>query len=170
MKKLSSFDCSLKNYFLYQDNINLLSVGDYLDLEILEKGNGFKDVFALLDGKIIGELFREESDSLIRFVRFPEKFTIHVVVKKLLTKEDDVKSVIIDVEVMAEDNFDEVDFIKNYSDEGFFTKKTIVPADNKKYFNNDPVPISSKKGNSLFFWIMLFVVILFLLIFLFSSF
>ena len=170
MKKLFFFNGSLRNYYLFQDNINLLSVGDYLDLKILEKGNGFKDVFALVDGKIVGEFFREESDSLIPFVRYPEIFSIHVIVKKLYQKEDDMQSVIIDLEVMADENFDEENFFNNYSDEGFFTKKTIIPNDEKQYFKNDPVIPTIKKSNGCFKWVMIFFAIMFLLIIIFSSF
>lgn len=150
MKTLLRTDFSLRGYRQYQKSIQKLGVGDSLNLKIVEKENGFKDVFAFSGDEIIGELFKEESDEFIPFLRYPEIFKIQATVKKVLLKEEDQNAIIVDAYVYADDNFDYGKFQNSYSDEGFFTNKTQSasvedPETKKKSFKEESLDASLHK-------------------------
>ncbi|MFJ1430973.1 hypothetical protein ACILE2_09245 [Capnocytophaga canimorsus] len=118
MKNIYNTNCALFGYKTRQKEIAKIGVSDELILKVKEKGNGYKDVFAYNEADEVGEFFRDESTDLLPFVSNPEKFKVKAIVKKLLSKEENMVSVIVDVSVFSEDNVDPDTYI-----EEFYNKK-----------------------------------------------
>lgn len=114
MKNLYSVNSQLRMSSDYQSQIATLSVGDFLTLKIVKKTNGYNDVFAYHDGLPIGEFFAEESRQLFPYVNEINQFNIDVYVKKIHDKDNGQKSVIVDVVVKSDDNFDNDKFLATY--------------------------------------------------------
>lgn len=117
MKTVESYNMNLKNFFNYQKAIQKSNIGDKIQLEILTKPNGYKDVFVKNNGEIIGEVFSEDSDDLKAFIKNPFHFSIDAEIKKFLEKDNNQKSVIVDIDINCLDDFDYDDFMENYEDD-----------------------------------------------------
>lgn len=114
MKKIHSISCGIAKYKFHQREISKLGIGSEVSLRIKKKENGYKDIFVYNEDKEIGELFYEESTQLLPFVSDDKKFRVETIVKKLLPKEEDMISVIVDVKIYCDEEIDADDYIDNF--------------------------------------------------------
>ncbi|MDR2205746.1 MAG: hypothetical protein LBE36_06300 [Flavobacteriaceae bacterium] len=119
MKTIESYNLNLKNFFNYQEAIQKSNLGDNVQLEILQKPNGYKDVFVKNNGEIIGEVFSEDSDDLKIHINHPQHFSIDAKIVKFLEKDNNQKSVIVDIDINTSDDFDYDDFMENYEEDEY---------------------------------------------------
>ena len=140
MKNIYSNTHSLKDYKKYQQNIGFVSIGEKVNLKILQKENGYQDVFgATEDDKLIGELFPSDSRELFNFVKFPEHFQVDSSIKKILSKEDDMHAVVLRIDISCLDDFDYEFFLENQNKSNFekapVTEEVLLEAPVKKKKN-----------------------------------
>lgn len=114
MKKIHSISCGIAKYKFHQREISKLGIGSEVSLRIKKKENGYKDIFVYNEDKEIGELFYEESTQLLPFVSDDKKFRVETIVKKLLPKEEDMVSVIVDVKIYCDEEVNVEEYIDNF--------------------------------------------------------
>lgn len=114
MNKILTINTSLFGYKFYQKEISNIGLGDKVSLKIFEKENGYKNIFAYNENEKIGELFNDESNQLLPFVSNSDKFKVEAIVKKLLQKEQDMTSAILEIYVYSDENIDAYEYIENF--------------------------------------------------------
>ena len=116
MKQIYYVNAALFGYKYYQREISKTGIGSELNLKAKKKANGYTDVFAYNGSEEIGSFFREESSELLPFVSNSTIFSIQAKVTKLLQKESDMASVIVDVSVYSDQNIDSDKYIEEFYD------------------------------------------------------
>lgn len=119
-------DVTLKGYDKYQTFIEKLYPGQPLYLEHSVNSNGYHEVFVKSNLGIIGELFSEDVEELLPYLKEPDKFYIKTSLKKHYIKEKIKLAVVVIIEIFKK-NKDFVapdpvflgDYITNY-DKYFF--------------------------------------------------
>lgn len=114
MNKILTINTSLFGYKFYQKEINNIGLGDKIFLKIVEKENGYKNIFAYNENEKIGELFNDESNQLLPFVSNSDKFKVEAIVKKFLQKEQGMISAVLEIYVYSDKDIDAYDYIDNF--------------------------------------------------------
>lgn len=105
MKKVSFFDFTIKNSKEHQIAINNLYPGQSLDLRIEVKSNGYEDLFIYSNFGCVGELFSEDGNDVIPYVKDSGKYYIETKVKKFYKKNSNLSFVVIITVFEKEENF-----------------------------------------------------------------
>lgn len=121
MNRETILDVTLKGYDKYQTLIGKLYPGQPLYLEHSVNSNGYDEVFVKSNLGIIGELFSEDGEELLPYLKEPDKFYIKTSLKKHYIKERIKLAVVVIIEVFKK-NKDFVapvpvflgDYITNY--------------------------------------------------------
>lgn len=103
MERVASFDVSLKDYDKHQIIIEKLYPGQYLDLEIITKPNGFEEVQVKSNLGVIGELFSEDGFKLVEYLKDTKQYYIETSFKKHYIKEGIKLVVVVIIEVFKKD-------------------------------------------------------------------
>ena len=114
-------DVTLKGYDKYQTFIEKLYPGQPLYLEHSVNSNGYDEILVKSNLGIIGELFSEDGEVLLPYLKEPDKFYIRTSLKKHYIKESIKLAVVVIIEVFKK-NKDFVapdpvflgDYITNY--------------------------------------------------------
>lgn len=114
-------DVTLKGYDKYQTFIEKLYPGQPLYLEHSVNSNGYDQILVKSNLGIIGELFSEDGEVLLPYLKDPDKFYIRTSLKKHYIKESIKLAVVVIIEVFKK-NKDFVapvpvflgDYITNY--------------------------------------------------------
>ena len=114
-------DVTLKGYDKYQTFIEKLYPGQPLYLELSVNSNGYDEILVKSNLGIIGELFSEDGEVLLPYLKDPDKFYIKTSLKKHYIKESIKLAVVVIIEVFKK-NKDFVapvpvflgDYITNY--------------------------------------------------------
>jgi len=114
-------DVTLKGYDKYQTFIEKLYPGQPLYLELSVNSNGYDEILVKSNLGIIGELFSEDAEVLLPYLKDPDKFYIKTSLKKHYIKERIKLAVVVIIEVFKK-NKDFVapdpvflgDYITNY--------------------------------------------------------
>ena len=114
-------DVTLKGYDKYQTLIEKLYPGQPLYLEHSVNSNGYDEILVKSNLGIIGELFSEDGEVLLPYLKDPDKFYIKTSLKKHYIKESIKLAVVVIIEVFKK-NKDFVapvpvflgDYITNY--------------------------------------------------------
>lgn len=114
MNKILTINTSLFGYKFYQKEINNIGLGDKIFLKIVEKENGYKNIFAYNENEKIGELFNDESNQLLPFVSNSDKFKVEAIIKKFLKKENEMTSAVLEIYVYSDEDIDADDYIDNF--------------------------------------------------------
>lgn len=117
MKKIHSFDFSVKNYDFYQDNIKNLYPGEHLTLSTLKKDNGYTDVEVKAYFGSVGFLFGEDGNEILKYIENPTMYYIDTYVKKFLIKDAIKLALVVIIDVYEKDeNFVEpkYEFLGDY--------------------------------------------------------
>lgn len=96
-------DVTLKGYDKYQTFIEKLYPGQPLYLELSVNSNGYDEVFVKSNLGIIGELFSEDVEELLPYLKDPDKFYIKTSLKKHYIKERIKLAVVVIIEVFKKD-------------------------------------------------------------------
>lgn len=96
-------DVTLKGYDKYQTFIEKLYPGQPLYLEHSVNSNGYDEVFVKSNLGIIGELFSEDVEELLPYLKDPDKFYIKTSLKKHYIKERIKLAVVVIIEVFKKD-------------------------------------------------------------------
>lgn len=96
-------DVTLKGYDKYQTFIEKLYPGQPLYLEHSVNSNGYDEVFVKSNLGIIGELFSEDGEELLPYLKEPDKFYIKTSLKKHYIKESIKLAVVVIIEVFKKD-------------------------------------------------------------------
>lgn len=89
MKKVKSLDVTIKGYEGYEeykDNIIKTYPKQFVSLIIKEKDNGHEDVFVESVYGLLGELFSENGEEIIPFLREPQKYYIDAYIKEIISQ------------------------------------------------------------------------------------
>lgn len=121
MNRETILDVTLKGYDKYQTLIGKLYPGQPLYLEHSVNSNGYDEVFVKSNLGIIGELFSEDVEELLPYLKEPDSFYIKTTLKKHYIKERIKLAVVVIIEVFKK-NKDFVapvpvflgDYITNY--------------------------------------------------------
>ena len=114
-------DVTLKGYDKYQTFIEKLYPDQPLYLELSVNSNGYDEILVKSNLGIIGELFSEDGEVLLPYLKEPDKFYIRTSLKKHYIKESIKLAVVVIIEVFKK-NKDFVapvpvflgDYITNY--------------------------------------------------------
>lgn len=130
MKKVKSLDVTIKGYEEYKDNIIKTYPKQFVSLIIKEKDNGHEDVFVESVYGLLGELFSENSEEIIPFLKEPQKYYIDAFIKKSYCKEIIYEALVLVINVYEkEEGFVEPkkEFLGNYvSNYNKYTWWTII--------------------------------------------
>ena len=96
-------DVTLKGYDKYQTFIEKLYPDQPLYLEHSVNSNGYDEVFVKSNLGIIGELFSEDGEVLLPYLKEPDKFYIRTSLKKHYIKESIKLAVVVIIEVFKKD-------------------------------------------------------------------
>ena len=121
MNRETILDVTLKGYDKYQTFIEKLYPGQPLYLEHSVNSNGYDQILVKSNLGIIGELFSEDAEVLLPYLKEPDKFYIKTSLKKHYIKERIKLAVVVIIEVFKK-NKDFVapdpvflgDYITNY--------------------------------------------------------
>lgn len=121
MNRETILDVTLKGYDKYRTLIEKLYPDQPLYLELSVNSNGYDEVFVKSNLGIIGELFSEDVEELLPYLKEPDKFYIKTSLKKHYIKERIKLAVVVIIEVFKK-NKDFVepvpaflgDYITNY--------------------------------------------------------
>ncbi len=121
MNRETILDVTLKGYDKYQTFIEKLYPGQPLYLEHSVNSNGYDEILVKSNLGIIGELFSEDGEVLLPYLKEPDKFYIKTSLKKHYIKERIKLAVVVIIEVFKK-NKDFVapvpvflgDYITNY--------------------------------------------------------
>lgn len=159
MKKIHSISCGIAKYKFHQREISKLGIGSELSLRIKQKENGYKDIFVYNEDKEIGELFYEESTQLLPFVSDDKKFRVETIVKKLLPKEEDMVSVIVDIKIYCDEEVNIEEYIDDFYEKNNALEKEEILSDSNErniieekktelFYGNGSTSSISQKGIS----------------------
>lgn len=96
-------DVTLKGYDKYQTFIEKLYPGQPLYLELSVNSNGYDEILVKSNLGIIGELFSEDGEELLPYLKDPDKFYIKTSLKKHYIKESIKLAVVVIIEVFRKD-------------------------------------------------------------------
>ena len=96
-------DVTLKGYDKYQTFIEKLYPGQPLYLEHSVNSNGYDQILVKSNLGIIGELFSEDAEVLLPYLKEPDKFYIKTSLKKHYIKERIKLAVVVIIEVFKKD-------------------------------------------------------------------
>lgn len=96
-------DVTLKGYDKYQTFIEKLYPGQPLYLEHSVNSNGYDEILVKSNLGIIGELFSEDGEVLLPYLKEPDKFYIRTSLKKHYIKESIKLAVVVIIEVFKKD-------------------------------------------------------------------
>lgn len=96
-------DVTLKGYDKYQTFIEKLYPGQPLYLEHSVNSNGYDEILVKSNLGIIGELFSEDVEELLPYLKDPDKFYIKTSLKKHYIKERIKLAVVVIIEVFKKD-------------------------------------------------------------------
>jgi len=96
-------DVTLKGYDKYQTFIEKLYPGQPLYLEHSVNSNGYDEILVKSNLGIIGELFSEDGEVLLPYLKDPDKFYIRTSLKKHYIKESIKLAVVVIIEVFKKD-------------------------------------------------------------------
>lgn len=96
-------DVTLKGYDKYQTFIEKLYPGQPLYLEHSVNSNGYDEILVKSNLGIIGELFSEDGEELLPYLKDPDKFYIKTSLKKHYIKESIKLAVVVIIEVFKKD-------------------------------------------------------------------
>ena len=96
-------DVTLKGYDKYQTLIEKLYPGQPLYLEHSVNSNGYDEILVKSNLGIIGELFSEDGEELLPYLKEPDKFYIKTSLKKHYIKESIKLAVVVIIEVFKKD-------------------------------------------------------------------
>lgn len=96
-------DVTLKGYDKYQTFIEKLYPGQPLYLELSVNSNGYDEILVKSNLGIIGELFSEDGEELLPYLKDPDKFYIKTSLKKHYIKERIKLAVVVIIEVFKKD-------------------------------------------------------------------
>ena len=96
-------DVTLKGYDKYQTFIEKLYPGQPLYLELSVNSNGYDEILVKSNLGIIGELFSEDGEVLLPYLKDPDKFYIKTSLKKHYIKESIKLAVVVIIEVFRKD-------------------------------------------------------------------
>ena len=96
-------DVTLKGYDKYQTFIEKLYPGQPLYLEHSVNSNGYDQILVKSNLGIIGELFSEDGEVLLPYLKDPDKFYIRTSLKKHYIKESIKLAVVVIIEVFKKD-------------------------------------------------------------------
>lgn len=121
MERETLLDITLKGYDKYQTLIEKLYPDQPLYLELSVNSNGYDEILVKSNLGIIGELFSEDGEELLPYLKEPDKFYIKTSLKKHYIKERIKLAVVVIIEVFKK-NKDFVepvpvflgDYITNY--------------------------------------------------------
>lgn len=99
MNRETILDVTLKGYDKYQTLIGKLYPGQPLYLEHSVNSNGYDEVFVKSNLGIIGELFSEDVEELLPYLKEPDSFYIKTTLKKHYIKERIKLAVVVIIEV-----------------------------------------------------------------------
>lgn len=135
MKKVKSLDVTIKGYEEYKDNIIKTYPKQFVSLIIKEKDNGHKDVFVECVYGLLGELFSENGEEIIPFLREPQKYYIDAYIKKSYRKERIYEALVLVINVYEKEvGFVEPkkEFLGNYvSNYDKYTWWTIIDGESE---------------------------------------
>ena len=96
-------DVTLKGYDKYQTFIEKLYPDQPLYLELSVNSNGYDEILVKSNLGIIGELFSEDGEVLLPYLKDPDKFYIKTSLKKHYIKESIKLAVVVIIEVFRKD-------------------------------------------------------------------
>lgn len=96
-------DVTLKGYDKYQTLIEKLYPDQPLYLELSVNSNGYDEILVKSNLGIIGELFSEDGEVLLPYLKEPDKFYIKTSLKKHYIKESIKLAVVVIIEVFKKD-------------------------------------------------------------------
>ena len=135
MKKVKSLDVTIKGYEEYKDNIIKTYPKQFVSLIIKEKDNGHEDVFVESVYGLLGELFSENGEEIIPFLREPQKYYIDAYIKKSYRKERIYEALVLVINIYEKEvGFVEPkkEFLGNYvSNYDKYTWWTIIDGESE---------------------------------------